>query len=98
MGKSYYTDYVRHCLRYYTRNDFEPNASKAEKINWICCDDVFKELGPKEREILKHIYREKDTMADNVFNICKTLGLEQNQIWASIRDLERLVAESRTLI
>lgn len=98
MAKQFYTDYVRHCLRYFTRYELDENADRIEKLNWVCCESALEDFKPKEQDILKYIYRERDTMGDNVYNASKVCGYDQEHLWALCRLLEQRVAELRHLI
>ena len=45
MNKPFYTDYVRHALRFYTRNLslYPPFKKRADMENWLACDGVVKD-------------------------------------------------------
>lgn len=99
MSKPYYTDYVRHCLRFYTRN---PTVSRfnteADRFNWYACHRVMEIRPSEERAIFVQVYSSRDTLADNVYEVAKAKGIDQNIIWELLKDFERAVAEKRGLI
>ena len=39
-----------------------------DRQNWYACDNAMKGFTDKEREILLTVYREGDTILDNVYN------------------------------
>lgn len=96
--RTFYSDYVNHCLRFYARHPQPTFKSDADKKNWISCDNAFKTFKDNEREMLITIYREGDTIPDNVYQMSKKLDLKQDTIWKLITELERKVAKKRGLI
>lgn len=98
MSKNTYSTYIRHCLRFYARYDEPIFQSRADKKNWLACDRVLKRFSDKEREILIAVYKENDTLADNVYQIAKQKHIKQSRIWNMIDNLEREVAICRGLL
>ena len=99
MSRTYYTDYVRHALRFYTRHNTQPSfKSDVDKSNWLSCQSVFKKYSKKDVDILMSIYSGYDTLADEVYNACKKHNIEQNQVWDMMKDVERKIARKRGLI
>ena len=99
MTRPFYSEYVRHCLRFYTRNkDFTHFKSESDKKNWFACEIVFKGYSEKDQEILTSIYGEYDTLADNVYVTSKKHEINQNIIWDMMKDVERKIAQERGLL
>lgn len=98
MSKPYYSDYVTHMLRYYARHDKKYSDNKISKLNWIVCDTVLETLSTKDRSILMEVYWEKDTLADNIYQVSRQSGLPQNNIWTLVRSVEAKIAKVRGLI
>ena len=48
--------------------------------------------------MLLYIYREGDTIPDNVYQIAKAKGLRQDSVWKLVNELERKVAKRRGLL
>jgi len=96
--KKHYSDYVTHCLRFYSRHP-KPKYYKTnvDKTDWLAVDKAMKLFSQEEREILLMIYREADTIADNVYSISKKTGTSQNSIWGMLKRLEYEVAKKRGL-
>ena len=44
------------------------------------------------------VYSEGDTLPDNIFQLAKKLGINQNKIWEVITAFERKVAKRRGLL
>lgn len=97
--RTFYSEYVNHCLRFYSRYP-KPNhfRSEADKKNWQACDNALKGFSDADRDMLITIYREGDTIPDNVYQMAKKLNIEQDNIWKLITELERKVAKRRGLI
>ena len=96
--KTFYTDYVNHCLRFYARHPEPTFRSEADEKNWSACKEALGEFNDKDKETLTTIFREGDTIPDNVYQISKAMGVKQDGIWKLISDLERKVAKKRGLI
>lgn len=103
MSKSYkpfYTEYVRHALRFYTRHCISQPVfkSEADKLNWWSCYSVFKKRSNQEVAILLRVYSGYDTLSDEVYNASKEYKIDQNIIWDLMKDVERAIARKRGLI
>jgi hypothetical protein len=100
MSKPYYSEYVKHALRFYSRNCTEKPVFKsdADKSNWLSCDSVFKCCSPRTKEILLSVYSGYDTLPDEVYNASKKYKVDQNLIWDAMKDLEKRIARKRGLL
>lgn len=96
--RAFYSEYVNHCLRFYARHTKPIFHSEADKKNWNACDNVLKSFSDSDRDMLLSIYTEGDTMPDNVYQMAKSKGIEQDTIWKLIGVLERKVAKRRGII
>ena len=96
--KTFYSDYVRHCMRFYARHPHPKCRSDADKQNWNACDNAVKGFTDKEQDILMTVYREGDTIPDTVYKLSAELNIKQDIIWKLINELERKVAKRRGLI
>lgn len=99
MIKKYYSDYVRHALRFYSRNLVAPtfNCIAAQK-NWHACENILNEYFPRYKGLLISVYKPFDTMGDNVYESAKKYNMPQENIWTMMDELERLIAQERGLI
>lgn len=101
MGRRpFYAEYVNHCLRFYCRNTEKPTSFKTEvdKANWLSCDTVMKNYPTEDRNILIAIYCENDTLADNVYQVCKQFRVSQDKVWNLINEASRKIAKHRGLL
>lgn len=99
MSRRYYSEYVSHCLRFYSRNrDIRQFNTLVDENNWKACDTVFAEYSPEDREVLLSVYEGRDTLADEVYNASQKYHVEQNVIWDKLKKLERDIARARGLI
>lgn len=96
--KTFYSDYVQHCMRFYTRHPNPKFKTNSDKQNWASCDVVFKTYSDKEQKIFMFIYGGGDTISDNVYQLSKNMKIKQETIWKLINDLERKIAKKRNLI
>lgn len=100
MSKTYYTDYVRHALRFYSRNcTVRPKfKSDSDKNNWLACHSIFKTVADRERDMLLSVYSGYDTLPDEVYNCSKKCNIDQNIIWDLMKITERKIAKKRGLL
>lgn len=99
MNKPFYSDYVRHALRFYTRNlSLTRFRSDVDKVNWNACHEVLIEYSNRDKDILANVYGGYDTLADNVYEMSKKYNINQNIIWDMMKDFERRIAKKRGLL
>lgn len=98
MARAFYTEYVNHCMRFYTRHSKLNTNNLTDILNWQACKKALDKFSLDEQEILTFIYREQDTIINNVYNISKEKRIRQNAIWNLIGKLESEIAKIRGLI
>ena len=100
MSKTFYSDYVRHALRFYSRNIDKPVKfrSDVDKANWLSCFGAMKHLSQQEKDMLISVYSGFDTLPDEVYNTSKKYNINQNIIWDLMKGIERKIAQNRGLI
>lgn len=98
MARTFYRDYTEHCLRFYTRYPDPTFRDETSRYNWIACEKALKNFSNENREMLISIYRDRDTVSDNVYKNAKERGMEPELIWKLLRELEQKVAINRGLI
>lgn len=99
MNRPFYSDYARHCLRFYSRNtDATRFNTEVDEKNWRACHRATDSFSDREREIVLRVYSAYDTIADNVYEVAKAFNLDQNIIWDLLKKVERVVAKKRGLL
>ena len=100
MSRTFYTEYVRHALRFFARNYKKPSTfkSEADARNWMACHTVLKNYTGNEWEALISIYSGYDTLPDEVYNASKKYNVDQNILWDLMKDIERKIARRRGLL
>lgn len=99
MNKHYYSEYVRHCMRFYSRNIDKPRFNTdVDKNNWYACHKAIERYSDRDKDILIRVYGMYDTLADNVYEVAKLYAIDQNIIWDMLKEFERVVARKRGLI
>lgn len=98
MSRTYYSDYVRHALRFYTRNPHPVFKSDADKDNWMSCHSVISKCSDNDKAILISVYGGFDTLPDEVYNASRKYNVEQNHIWDMMKEVERRISKKRGLI
>lgn len=99
MNRPFYSDFVRHIMRFYSRNLSQPRfRTEADKNNWFACSAVVKTYSEIDREILISVYGGYDTLADNVYEAAETYSVSQNIIWSMMKEFERKVGKRRGLM
>ena len=99
MNRPFYSEYVRHCMRFYARNTIKPRFNTdVDKVNWYACNRAMERYSDRDKDILILVYGMHDTLADNVYEISNRYEIDQNIIWDKIKEFERIVAKKRGLI
>lgn len=99
MTRPFYSEYVRHALRFYTRNLSQTRfKSEADKNNWFACANVIKGYNDRDRDILIAVYSGHDTLADNVYETAEKYAIDQAIIWDTMKEFERKIAKRRGLM
>ena len=99
MNKPFYSDYVRHCLRFYSRNLQQPRfKSEVDRNNWFACANIIIGYSDRDRDILTTVYGSFDTLSDNVYEVAKKYSMNQAIIWDMMKDVERKIARKRGLL
>lgn len=96
--RAYYSEFTGHCIRFYARYPQPRFHTEADKMNWIACDNVLKSFSDNDKALILSLYRESNTMADNVFHLAKRNNVKQESLWKLVEDLERKVAKRRGLL
>lgn len=99
MTKPYYSDYVRHSMRFYSRNlSLSSFNTEVDKKNWYACHNAIKDYSEEDKHILISVYSGRDTLPDEVYNTAKSLNINQAKIWDMMKSFERKVAKRRGLL
>lgn len=99
MNRPYYSEYVRHCMRFYSRNTAMPRFnSNVDEDNWWACHRAITRYSDKDKDIILRVYSLYDTIADNVYEIANLYHIDQNEIWDLLKEFERRVAKKRGLL
>ena len=102
--RAYYSEYVRHCLRYYIKTLDEGHGglpsfrSDADRENWRACFAVLSKYSDQDMDMIANIYRAGDTVPDKIFTMSKNYGLSQAVLWSLANATERKIAKRRGLI
>lgn len=99
MQKKLYSNYARHYFRFYAGFPGKTNfRSEADELGYKAADRAFKRLDREERNFLYSLYANRDTLSDAVYEEAKRQGINQDEIWKRIANLESLFADERGLI
>ena len=99
MNRPFYSEYVRHCLRFYTRNIHKPQFNtEVDRSNWYACHRAIERYSERDKDIIIRVYEMRDTLADNVYEVAKSYDIDQNIIWDMLKEFEHSVAKKRGLI
>ena len=102
--KPYYSEFVRHCLRYYIKTIDDGMGghpvfkSEADKANWNACHCILQHYSEENIEMIAFIYRQGDTIADKIHTLSKSKTISQDTLWSLVNNIERRVAKKRGLI
>lgn len=102
--RPYYSEFVRHCLRYYIKTIDEGKGgcpqfrSDADRDNWKACHYALKHYSDADMDVICHLYRSGDTIADKIYFMAKTTGKSQDYYWNIVTSVERKIAKMRGLL
>ncbi len=102
--KPYYSEFVRHCLRYYVKTLEEGKGghpifrNEAERANWSACYTVLKNYSADDLDIVCQIYSPGDTISDKIYLLSKSKRVPQDSLWGLINRVERNIARERGLV
>lgn len=102
--KPFYSDFVRHCLRYYVKTQDDGHGghpifrTDADKANWSACFRVLKDYSQGDIDIISEIYRQVGSIDDSVYLVARAKRVPTGSIWNLINATERKIAKKRGLL
>ena len=100
MPKSYYADYVNHCLRFYFRY-FPVKGFKndIDKTNYTAVEKIVKKLDMTDIEVLRTVFMQDGTViSENISIAAEKHGKERKQIWSLVNYVTSKIAKERKLV
>lgn len=94
MPRPAYSNFVRHCMRFYARHPHPVWGSEADIRKWNSCRDALKEFHEQEQKVLIESFRETDDLSDNIYRVSQVHGMDQDRIWRLVYELERKIAKN----
>lgn len=97
----YYSSYVNHMLRFYARyrdKNLECFKKSTDVKNWLAVKTVLDKLSEKDKNVIIEVYRRRDTLADNIYEVSKEFGIDQDVIWTMLNKVTKKIAQERGLI
>lgn len=96
--KTYYSDYARHCLRFYCRCPHPAFQSDAAKHDWYAGKRAVESFTPRHQALLQSLYQNRDTLEDAVYAAAQAAETDQGKIWKLVCEAERRVAKNRGVL
>jgi len=88
---------LRFYARYYDK-DLKSFKKSTDMKNWFAVKIVLDRLPEKDKNVIIEIYRRRDTLADNIYEVSKELGIDQDVIWTMLNKVTKKIAQVRELI
>jgi len=88
-------------LRFYARycdKNLESFKKSTDMKNWLAVKTVLDKLPEKDKNVIIEVYRRRDTLADNIYEVSKELGIDQDVIWIMLNKVTKKIAQERELI
>lgn len=98
MAKTYYSEYVGHCMRFYTRHTLLEKKSEADELNWKASHDALQMFSDEDQQMLVELYEQHSPMKDTVAELSVKYCIREKTLWKMVKDLERRIAKKRGLI
>lgn len=94
----YYSEFAKHCIRFYISYPKPHFETAAEGEDWIACRESINSLPDSDKELIINVYRNGDPSSDSVNQAARMRGMKPGAVWRMIKDFERMVAKQRGLI
>jgi len=97
----FYSSYINHMLRFYARycnKNLENFKKPVDVKNWQAVKTVLDKLPEKDKNVIIELYRRRDTLADNIYEVSKEFGIDQDVIWTMLNKITKKIAQERELI
>ena len=97
----YYSSYINHMLKFYARycdKNLESFKKSTDIKNWLAVKTVLDKLPEKDKNVIIEVYRRRDTLADNIYEVSKEFGIDQDVIWSMLNKVTKKIAQERELI
>lgn len=99
MSKTYYSEYSRHCLRFYVRHANPVFTCDSDRKDWAAAEKAVNALRSGDREFAEAVYRSYGgEFIQRVTDIARKMNVPQKKAWKIIGDVEKDVARRRGLI
>lgn len=98
MAKTFYSEYVGHCMRFYARHDLTEKRSEADELNWVACTKALEMFSSEDQQMLVDVYNHNAPMKDTVTELAVKYCIREKTLWKMVKDLERRIAKKRGLI
>ena len=100
MPKSYYADYVNHCLRFYFRySPVKGFKNDIDKINYTAVEKIVKKLDMTDIEVLRTVFMQDGiVISENISIAAEKHGKERKQIWSLVNYVTSKIAKERKLV
>ena len=99
--RPHYAYYAQHAFRHYfsIQPGEEPTfLTLADELNWKACHLAASQFSENALALLNQIYTRKDTIPDNVYQVAREHGIQQNDLWTLMAMAEKRFAQERDLI
>lgn len=98
MGRTFYTDYVKHIMRFYSRNiDLKVFKSSVDRDNWNACHTTLILKYNQYKDLLLEVYSGYDILDEEVSKAAIKYSIEKKTIWDLLKRFEKDVAIQRGL-
>ena len=97
--RKYYSDFVRHCTRFYFSRDLLPNpvTENVNYNNYVAVSNVLDRYQTEVFNMLRFVYT-SESMPSAVNQYAKDNGCRTEEVWYNIQRYEKEVATERGLI
>ena len=95
---TYYTDFTRHCMRFFTRHNYPKDGGKNSIAQWTTAKRIFDNNIDKYKEMFMFLYSTKKPFVENIQVYAKNNNVRIEQVWSKINFLEKELALALGLI
>ena len=96
--KRFYSDYVRHCIRFYIKYPNCIHMDSTNIDNWTACDKAFSAFSENDKSLFRDIYTDGKNTEYIMLKYSKDNGIALEDLQKKCSTLERMIARIRGLI
>ena len=97
MNKKFYSDFVKHCVRYYLKYPTPHHTSEADRLNWQACKASLEQMSADDVEMITEVFSDFD-IEKSIYHVSAKYRIRVDNVWKTVAKFEKTLAIERGLI